>query len=90
MKKVAQSELKKRAKALYFDKLEKLEVVFADEYGRFSYNPETLVEINRKKDVDIFKIDRKDIKGIDATKVVDFSKKDDVDKEIVSKKKAAK
>ena len=59
-----EEEIIKRAQELYFDHNKKVDVIYADEYGRFSYNKQSLIEQNDSK-VKIFEINRK---GIQASK----------------------
>ena len=64
LKRLSESELVKRAKELYFDHNKKIEKIFVDEYGRFSYDKQSLIEQNGKE-VGVFEIDRK---GLEAPK----------------------
>ena len=58
LKRLSEAELVKRAKELYFDHNKKIEKIFVDEYGRFSYEKQSLIEQN-SKEVGVFEIDRK-------------------------------
>lgn len=56
--KLTQTELIKRAKVLYFDKMENLTAIYADEFGRFSYNAQSLIEQNKVSNANVYKIPR--------------------------------
>jgi len=86
MKKVEKNELLSRAKNLYFDKNKNIDVVFADEYGRFSYSKAPLLEANKGTDVAVFSIKKGALNGKSLQNVNDFSKKDHVEK-VFNKKK---
>lgn len=88
MKKLSKQELTARAKKLYFDKNKKIEKVFCDENGRFSYNSGNLMTINDGKDVSVFEITRKGTSSINTDKVNSFDKKEDIEKEFKPKKEA--
>lgn len=64
-KKLTESELSARAKVLYFDKNKKIGKIYADEFGRFSYQKGYLIEANKGTDVKIFEINKNGLK-VDA------------------------
>jgi len=57
-KKLSQEEILRRARKLYFDVMPDLQFIFADEYGRFSYRDQSLIEQNRHPETIVFKINR--------------------------------
>lgn len=57
-----EKELLSRAKTLYFDKSEELDIIYADEYGRFSYSKGFLLEQTKSSNGKVFEITRKLIK----------------------------
>jgi len=64
LKKLDLSELKARAKKLYFEPHKEVKEIFVDEYGRFSYSPSNLVEMNRLNDGKVFKLTRESVKEV--------------------------
>jgi hypothetical protein len=64
-----EAELKRRAKELYFDKNKNIKVIFADEFGRFSYSKEALIEQNEQS-TGVFEINAGALKE-DKTAVTD-------------------
>lgn len=73
MERLSQTELKKRAKKLYFDRNSKIDTIFVDEFGRFSYTPENLKMINKGKDVKIIPINRKDCAKVSTEGITDLA-----------------
>ncbi len=63
MEKLTEEVLKARAKALYFDKNPKIDKIFVDEFGRFSYNKQNLLEVNKLTDAKVFEIKNKGLKA---------------------------
>ena len=57
-KKLDEKEILRRAKVLYFDVMPSLQFIFADEYGRFSYNQQSLLEQNRYPEGTVYRINR--------------------------------
>ena len=62
LERLPEEELTKRAKELYGNKNPSLERIFVDEYGRFSYQKQYLIEQNQPN-VAIFQIDFKALKN---------------------------
>jgi len=58
LERLSEAELTKRAKELYFNRNPKIDVIYADEFGRFSYNQQSLVEQNEAS-TGVFAINRK-------------------------------
>jgi hypothetical protein len=74
MERSSQTELKKRAKALYFGENSKIKKIFVDEFGRFSYTKENLVAINKGKDVKVIPLTPEDCAKVSAGDVKNLSK----------------
>jgi len=87
MKALTNAELNQRAKALYFDKNKEIKEMFVDEYGRFSYTPENLVELNKGSKVKVMKITRDKVSDINTSKVNDLSTDKAIDKNFPGKEK---
>lgn len=64
MKRLDSKELAKRAKKLYFDANPNIEEVYVNEFGQFSYNNGALEEINKHREVDVYKITRNSVKNL--------------------------
>jgi len=62
-KKLEEKELAARAKVLYFDKNPKIIKIYCDEFGRFAYRKQDLLEVNKNTDVKIFEINSKGLKA---------------------------
>lgn len=77
LEKLSKDEICRRAKTLYFDKNPKIKTIFADEYGRFGYNAQNLVELNRISNAEVFEINKDALKGVKTDDVLDLSKDED-------------
>jgi len=75
LKKLSQNVLKARAKKLYFDRNAKITKIYCDEFGRFSYNKQSLLEVNKLIDVEVFEIKAAGLK-VDSSVIVKDLQKD--------------
>jgi hypothetical protein len=88
MERLSQTELKKRAKKLYFDRNKKIKRVFVDEFGRFSYTPENLKQINQGSGVKIIALTPDDCSKVNTTDVPNLTEEAAKKKAEAAKKKA--
>ena len=73
MKRKSETVLKQIAKALYFTN-PLVKEVFADEFGRFSYTKDNLLQINDRKGVKVVRITREMVSKTSVEGTVNFSK----------------
>jgi len=80
LEKLSMDELKRRAKALYFDKHDSLKEIHVDDFGRFAFDAGNLVEFNRTTGAKVYKLTREAVDKVDTKGVRDLSKAADVKK----------
>jgi len=85
MIKLTEQELMARAKKLYFDRNKKIKEMYADEFGRFSYNKGNLLEINKGKDIAVLLITKEAVSGVSTKDVPVYDNAEDK-KKLKSKK----
>ena len=79
-KKLSETELKARAKALYFDnKNSSAKKIYASQIGQFSYNKNNLLEMHKNDpSMEILEISKEQASKADTSKVKNFNKESEI------------